>query len=171
MLPQDRTDGNVPILVDLKCNFKHQKWNYFFFPPQKLISQDSRLCLCIQKHLVQYIERIRHFQYTPYYFQFLLSDCFITLWSVKLNSYSNASVFLSLCCMRISIFLGHEHLTNRSISKHYLKSDIATWVEKSSVVHEHFIASSGVWVWMKALQLIAKRWKNASVWVWIQLKN
>ena len=49
---------------------------------------------------------------------------------LKLNSYSNASVFLSLCHMRISVFWGQEHLTDRSISKRYLKSDIATWVEK-----------------------------------------
>ena len=40
--------------------------------------------------------------------------------------------FLSLCCLRISVFWGHERLTDRSISKRYLKSDIATWVEKSS---------------------------------------
>ena len=94
---------------------------------------------------------------------------------LKLNSYSNASVFLSLCRMRISVFWGQERLTDRSISKRYLKSDIATWVEKSSTsraihardtgfywssenaLHERFIASSGVGVWMKMLQLIAKR--------------
>ena len=82
--------------------------------------------------------------------------------------------FLSLCRMRIFVFLGQERLTDRSISKRYLKSDIATWVEKSStsraihardtgfywssenVLHECFIASSGVGVWMKTLQLIAK---------------
>ena len=108
---------------------------------------------------------------------------------IKLNSYWNASVFLSLCRMRISVFWGRERLTDRSISKRYLKSDIATWVEKSltsrvihacdtgfywsseNALHERFIASSGVGVWMKTLQLIAKRLKNASVLVWIQLKN
>ena len=69
--------------------------------------------------------------------------------------------------MRISVFWGQERLTDRSISKRYLKSDIATWVEKSSTsraihardtgfywssenaLHERFIASSGVGVWMK----------------------
>ena len=95
----------------------------------------------------------------------------------KLNSYSNASVFLSLCLMRISVFWGQERLTDRSISKRYLKSDITTWVEKSSTsssraihahdtgfywssenaLHERFITSSDVGVWMKMLQLIAKR--------------
>ena len=97
---------------------------------------------------------------------------------IKLNSYSNASVFLSLCRMRTSVFCGHERLTNRSISKRYLKNDIAIWVEKSSTsrafhardtgfywssentLHERFIASSGIWVWMKTLQLIAKRYKT-----------
>ena len=86
---------------------------------------------------------------------------------VKLNSYSNANVFLSLCHMRISVFWGQEHLINRSVSKRYLKSNIATWVEKSSTsraihacdtgfywssenaLHERFIASNGVWDWMK----------------------
>ena len=94
---------------------------------------------------------------------------------IKLNSYSNASVFLSLCRMRISVFWGQERLTDRSISKRYLKSDIATWVEKSSTsraihaldtgfywssenaLHERFIASSGDGVWMTTRQLIAKR--------------
>ena len=42
----------------------------------------------------------------------------------------DASIFLSLCRMRISVFWGHELLTDRLISKRYLKSDIATWVEK-----------------------------------------
>ena len=83
--------------------------------------------------------------------------------------------FLSLCRMRISVFWGNEHLTDRSITKRYLKSNIASWVEKSSTsrafhahdtwfywsyedaLHEHFIASSGVWVWIKMLQLITKR--------------
>ena len=83
--------------------------------------------------------------------------------------------FLSLCRMRISGFWGQERLTDRSISKRYLKSDITTWVEKSSTsraihardtgfywssenaLHERFIASSGVGVWMKMLQFIAKR--------------
>ena len=92
----------------------------------------------------------------------------------KLNSYSNASVFPSLCRMRISVFWGQERLTDWLISKRYLKSDIATWVEKSSTssaihacdtgfywssenaLHERFIASSGVGVWIKMLQLIAK---------------
>ena len=72
-------------------------------------------------------------------------------------------------------FWGQERFTDRSISKRYLKSDIATWVEKSStsraihardtgfywssenVLHERFIASSGVGVWMKTLQLISKQ--------------
>ena len=97
---------------------------------------------------------------------------------VKLNSYSNASIFLSLCRMCISVFWGHGRLTDRSISKHYLKSNIATWVEKSSTsrvihardtgfywssenaLHEAFIASSGIGVWMKMLQFIPKRWKK-----------
>ena len=95
--------------------------------------------------------------------------------TLKLNSYSNASVFLSLCRMRISVFWGQERLTDRSILKRYLKSDIATWVEKSSTsraihaldtgfywssenaLHERFIASSGDGVWMTTRQLIAKR--------------
>ena len=95
---------------------------------------------------------------------------------VKLNSYSNASVFLSLCRMRISVFWGQERLTDRSISKRYLKSDIATRVEKSSTsraidaldtgfywssenaLHERFIASSGDGVWMNnANSSFAKR--------------
>ena len=89
--------------------------------------------------------------------------------------------------MRISVFWGHEHLTDRSISKRYLKSHITTWVEKSwtsraihardtgfywsseNALHERFITSSGIGVWMKMLQVIAKRWKNVSVQVWIQL--
>ena len=41
---------------------------------------------------------------------------------LKLNSYSIASVFLLLCRMRISIFWGQERLTDRSISKRYLKA-------------------------------------------------
>ena len=49
--------------------------------------------------------------------------------TMKLNSYSNASVFLSLCPMRISIFWGHEHqpidwyqnATSKAISLHELK--------------------------------------------------
>ena len=91
--------------------------------------------------------------------------------------------------MRISVFWGHGCLTDRSISNRYLKSDIATWVEKSSTsrvihardtgfywssvnaLHERFIASSGVGVWMKTQQPIAKQWKNASVLVWIQLNG
>ena len=90
---------------------------------------------------------------------------------MKLNSYSNASIFLSLCRMRISVFWGHGRLTDRSISKRYLKSDMATWIEKSSTsraihardtgfywssenaLHERFIASSGVGVWMKRYSL------------------
>ena len=32
--------------------------------------------------------------------------------------------------MRTSVFLGHERLTDRSISKRYPKSDIATRIEK-----------------------------------------
>ena len=93
----------------------------------------------------------------------------------KLNSYSNAIVFLLLCRMRISVFWGHERLTNRLISRRYLKSNIATWVERSltsrafhardtwfywsseNTLHERFIASSDIWVWMKTIQLIAKR--------------
>ena len=74
---------------------------------------------------------------------------------LKLNSYSNASVFLSLCRMRISVFRGHERLTDRSISKRYLKSDIATQIQErfsdtgfywssENALHERFIASSGV---------------------------
>ena len=107
----------------------------------------------------------------------------LSILSAKLNSYSNASIFLSLCRMCISIFWGHKHLTDTSISKCYLKGDIATWVEKSSTsrvihacdtglcwssenaLHERFIANSGVWVRMKMLQLITK-W-----WVWIQLDS
>ena len=83
------------------------------------------------------------------------------------------SFFLSLCHMRISAFWGQERLTDRSISKRYLKSDIVSWVEKSSTsrvihvhrilwssenaLHERFIACSGDGVCMKTLQLIAKR--------------
>ena len=46
-----------------------------------------------------------------------------------------------------------------------------TWFYWSSenAVHERLPLSSGVWVWMEMLQLIAQRWKNASVWVWIHL--
>ena len=78
--------------------------------------------------------------------------------------------------------LSHVHFrflrswaSDRSISKRYLKSDIAPWVEKSlrafhardtgfywsskNTLHELFIASSGVRVWMKMPQLIAKRYK------------
>ena len=77
---------------------------------------------------------------------------------MNLNSLSNAGVLLSL-------FWGHERLTDRSISKRYPKSDIALWVEKKVQLQERFtqdsfghlktlcisvfIASSGVWVWMK----------------------
>ena len=82
----------------------------------------------------------------------------------------------SLCRMRISVFWGQERLTDRSISKRYLKSHIATWVEKKkttsraihardtgfywsseNALHERFIASSGIGVWMKMLQLIARK--------------
>ena len=45
---------------------------------------------------------------------------------LKLNSYLNASIFLLLCRMHFSIFGGQERLTDRLISKRYLKSDIAT---------------------------------------------
>ena len=100
---------------------------------------------------------------------------------LKLNSYSNASMYLSLCHMLFSVFCffffffwGQKCLTDRSISKHYHESDVASGVEQSSTswvfhahdtgfywssenaMHERFIASSGVWVWMKMLQLIAK---------------
>ena len=75
-------------------------------------------------------------------------------------------------------FWGHERLIDRSISKRHLESDAASWVEKSSTsgvfhardtgfywssknaLHEGFIASSGIWVWMKMLQLIAQHWKK-----------
>ena len=84
---------------------------------------------------------------------------------LKLNSYSNASVFLSLCRMRISVCWDHERLTNRSISKCYLeqyhymswkklnfKSVSRSWHRILLVIWKWkacFIASSGVWVWMK----------------------
>ena len=58
---------------------------------------------------------------------------------VKLNSYLNASIFLSLCCMRISIFWGHERLADRSISKRYPKSNTALWVEKKSTSRAFFM--------------------------------
>ena len=49
---------------------------------------------------------------------------------MKLNSYSNTKHFF--CCMHIFFF--NEHLADRSISKHYLKNDAASWIggKKSS---------------------------------------
>ena len=122
---------------------------------------------------------------------------YLRIRALKVNSYSNASVFLSLCRMRISVFWGQERLTDRSISKRcYLKSDIATWVEISSTsravhardtgfywssenaLHERFIASSGVGVWIKRYsssqsdkknKQTNKQTKNACIRVWIQL--
>ena len=44
--------------------------------------------------------------------------------------------------------------------------DTGFYWSSENALHECFIASSGVGVWMKTLQLIAKRWKNASVWVY-----
>ena len=51
--------------------------------------------------------------------------------------------------MRISIFWGQEHLTDRSISKRYLKNDIATWVEKSSTSRAIHALDTGFY-WARA---------------------
>ena len=51
---------------------------------------------------------------------------------LKLDSYSNANHFLITLLHAHFCFWGHECLSNRSISKYYLKSDAAPWVEKKN---------------------------------------
>ena len=108
----------------------------------------------------------------------------------KLNSYSNAKHFSLALSHAHFRFWGHERLTDRLISKRSLKSHLAQWVKKKkfnftffksmtqdSIGHLKMLCmsvlslSSGVWVWMETLQLIAQRWKNASVLVWLQLQT
>ena len=90
-------------------------------------------------------------------------------WCFKLNSYSNTSVFSSLCRMRISVFWGHERLSDRSISKHYPKSDITPWVEKSSASRAFCAHDTGLIHLNENATAHCKALKNASVQVWIQL--
>ena len=96
------------------------------------------------------------------------------------------SVLSLLSNMSISVFWGHERLSDRSISKRYLKSDANPWVEKisKSVSRSWFMILMVIWKrsawgfyrWAVALSLngnaTAHRTalKNASVLVWIQLK-
>ena len=73
----------------------------------------------------------------------------------------------------------YQNATSKAISLHELKKtstpraiharDTGFYWSSENALHDRFIASSGVGVWMKTLQLIAKRSKNASVRVWIQL--
>ena len=68
-----------------------------------------------------------------------------------MQNYSNADFILEhkhffialICCMCISVFWGHEHLTNRSISKCHPKSNITTRVEKSSTSRAFHVHDTG----------------------------
>ena len=87
---------------------------------------------------------------------------------IKLNSYLNAIILLSLCHMRISVFWGHE------LKKVQLQERFTLMIHDSighlkNALHERLSVSSGILVWIEMLQLIAQHWKNASVQVWIQL--
>ena len=55
--------------------------------------------------------------------------------------------------------------TSRAFHAH----DTGFYWSPENALHEHFIAEQWRWVWMEMLQLIAHGWKNASLWVWIQL--
>ena len=116
--------------------------------------------------------------------------------TIKLNSYSYASIFFfyHFVACTFPFFEVKKRLTDRSISKALPQKRYRSMTELNKVqfqkrfmfvtqdfighlknaLHEHFIASSAVWVWMKTLQLIAKdkkKKKNASVQVWIQLNS
>ena len=61
-----------------------------------------------------------------------------------------------------------------STSRAFHSCDTGFYWSSENPVHEHFIASSSIWIWMKTLQLIAKKQKqktkkNASIQLWIQL--
>ena len=79
-------------------------------------------------------------------------------------------------------FWGHEHLTDRLISKCYPKSDAAQWVEKSSWAWWHRIqlvtCKSSAWAFYRGVVALSlnvnatahrSALKNASILVWIQL--
>ena len=86
---------------------------------------------------------------------------------LMLNSYSNTKRFFIPLLHVHLCFWDHEHLSDRSISKGYPKSDTAPRVEKSSTsralhahdtwfywssenaLHERLSLNSGVWVWME----------------------
>ena len=90
--------------------------------------------------------------------------------------------------MRISVFWGQERLADRSISKRYLKSDIATRVEKSSTsraIHAHdtgyyWLSENVLHERLSLVVALESEWKrysssqsdkkNPNVRVWIQLK-
>ena len=83
---------------------------------------------------------------------------------------------------RASLIDRYQIATSKAISLHELKKsttsrairarDTGFYWSSENALHERFIASSGVGVWMKTLQLIAKRLKKTtSVQVWIQLKS
>ena len=69
----------------------------------------------------------------------------------KLNSYSKASIFLSLCRMRISIFWGQERLTDRSISKRYLKAILIHEFEKVQLQERYTLVTQDSIVHLKTL--------------------
>ena len=104
-------------------------------------------------------------------------------WQATLAVRGLWSIFSLLSRMHISVLLGHDCLSNRSISKGYSKSDAPPWVEKSSTsggfhaydtwlywssenaLHEHFIAER----W-RSTTAHHSGLKNASILVWIQPK-
>ena len=123
------------------------------------------------------------FSFADYCFQFHSRKC---PGHFKAESILERKRFLSLCRMRISVFWGQERLTDRSISKRYLKSDIATRVqlqERYTLVTQDSIGHLKT-LCMSVLSLVVameSEWqrdsssqsdkKNASVLVWIQLKT
>ena len=86
---------------------------------------------------LKFVWKLKHIHSVKDAFPFH-SPTFCTIsWNKTIPSLSwihtrTQAFFLSHCRMRISVFWGQERLTDRSISKRYLKSDIATRVEKSS---------------------------------------
>ena len=115
-------------------------------------------------------------------------DSLVLLTIYKPNSYSNARVFfLSLYRMRISVFWGHEHLTDRLISKHYPRAKSLHELKKKfnfkSVSHSWHMIPLVIWKhsawtfyryeWRLSLNentaAHRKAIKNTSFRVWIQL--
>ena len=103
---------------------------------------------------------------------FWKQPCFVFAWAyqegclkfhIKLNSYSNASVFLSLCRMRISVFWGQERLTSKAISLYELKKvqlqERYTLVTQDSIGHLKTLCMS---VYNRYVVALESEWKRYS---------